>query len=101
MNSHCSERVAKWHAPMDNWPLRLLSIVLGFIHIGLVMWNPVSYADHIGGFNMVKGVLLIWAVCSSVVYGIGFKPRHWIWQITFSPYFSLIILTVLTVVRFS
>ncbi len=39
----------------------------------MVMWEPHKYADRIGGFNEVVGPLLIWAVCSSMIYGVGFK----------------------------
>ncbi|GAK84462.1 Cyd operon protein YbgE [Vibrio ponticus] len=41
--------------------------------------------------------LLIWAVCSSMVFGLSFKPRNWYWQVLFSPYISLGILSYLTI----
>ncbi|MDN3613638.1 MAG: cyd operon protein YbgE [Vibrio gallaecicus] len=93
--------VNKLHKPMDKTLLRVLSLVLGFLHVGLVMWEPEAYANSIGGFNAIIGPLFIWAVCSSMVYGIGFKPRAWFWQVWFSPYFSLAILLYLTVQRMS
>jgi cyd operon protein YbgE len=64
------------------------------------MWDPEAYAESIGGFNAVIGPMLIWAVCSSMVFGVGFKPRAWVWQLLFSPYASLTILLYLTVLRF-
>nr|WP_275665638.1 MULTISPECIES: cyd operon protein YbgE [unclassified Vibrio] len=88
------------HQPMDKTLLRVLSLVLGFVHVGLVMWDPEAYAESIGGFNAVIGPMLIWAVCSSMVFGVGFKPRAWVWQLLFSPYASLTILLYLTVLRF-
>lgn len=94
--SKLGEQVAKLHAPMDKGLLRALSFLLGLFHIAMVMWEPHQYADRIGGFNEVVGPLLIWAVCSSMVYGVGFKPRFWLWQILFSPYISFVILIYLT-----
>ncbi|EEY38256.1 hypothetical protein VII_002010 [Vibrio mimicus MB451] len=35
-----------------------------------------------------------------MVFGIGFKPRYWLWQIIFSPYISLAILSYITAVQF-
>ncbi|TOH31943.1 cyd operon protein YbgE [Vibrio parahaemolyticus] len=53
-----------------------------------------------GGFNAVIAPALIWALCSSMVFGVGFKPRNWYWQLLFSPYFSLAILIYLTALYF-
>ena len=97
--SNLAEQIAKLHQPMDKTLLRALSLVLGFMHVGLVMWDPEAYATSIGGFNAIIGPMVIWAVCSSMVYGIGFKPRAWMWQLLFSPYVSLTILLYLTVLR--
>ena len=97
--SNLAEQIAKLHQPMDKTLLRALSLVLGFMHVVLVMWDPEAYATSIGGFNAIIGPMFIWAVCSSMVYGIGFKPRAWIWQLLFSPYVSLTILLYLTVLR--
>jgi cyd operon protein YbgE len=94
--SNLAEQVAKLHQPMDKTLLRVLSLILGFMHVSLVMWDPEMYAASIGGFNALIGPMLIWAVCSSMVYGIGFKPRSWMWQLLFSPYISLTILLYLT-----
>lgn len=98
--SNLTEQVTKLHQPMDKTLLRVLSLVLGFVHVGLVMWDPEAYAESIGGFNAVISPMLIWAVCSSMVFGVGFKPRAWVWQLLFSPYASLTILLYLTALRF-
>ncbi|MFZ6040542.1 cyd operon protein YbgE [Vibrio natriegens] len=95
--SDLADKVAKLHEPTDKTLLRVLSLILGFIHVGLVMWEPEAYSEAIGGFNAVIAPALIWAVCSSMVFGVGFKPRSWYWQVLFSPYFSLTILLYLTV----
>lgn len=98
--SNLADKVAKLHEPMDKALLRVLALILGFMHVGLVMWDPNAYHREIGGFNAFIAPALIWALCSSMVYGVGFKPRHWYWQVLFSPYFSLAILSYLTALYF-
>ncbi len=94
--SDLADKVAKLHESTDKTLLRVLSLILGFMHAGLVMWNPEAYHEAIGGFNAIISPALIWALCSSMVFGVGFKPRNWYWQVLFSPYFSLSILVYLT-----
>ncbi|WP_447400603.1 cyd operon protein YbgE [Vibrio harveyi] len=98
--SNLADKVAKLHAPMAKTLLRVLALILGFMHVGLVMWDPNAYHREIGGFNAFIAPALIWSVCSSMVYGVGFKPRNWYWQVLFSPYFSLAILIYLTALYF-
>ncbi|MDP5255038.1 MULTISPECIES: cyd operon protein YbgE [unclassified Vibrio] len=80
----------------DKALVRALSLLLGFTHLALVMWDPHQYSLQIGGFNGVISPLLIWSICSSMVSGVGFLPRHWMWQWVFSPLFSLPILFTIT-----
>lgn len=97
--SDLAAQVAKLHAPLDKTLFRVLSLILGFYHVAMLMWDPEVYSASIGGFNAVISPLLIWAVCSSMVFGIGFKPRKWFWQLLFSPYCCLTILLYLTILR--
>lgn len=99
--SNWSTQLTKLHAPVDKTLIKVLSLVLGFYHVAMVMWDPAAYSASIGGFNAFVAPLLIWAVCSSMVFGVGFKPRHWLWQLVFSPYISLLILLYLLVIRLS
>ncbi|MGU3840132.1 cyd operon protein YbgE [Vibrio diabolicus] len=98
--SNLADKVAQLHAPMDKTLLRVLSLILGFTHVGLLMWDPEAYHQAIGGFNSIIAPSLIWSVFSSMVYGVGFKPRNWYWQVLFSPYFSLAILIYLSALYF-
>nr|WP_202597858.1 MULTISPECIES: cyd operon protein YbgE [unclassified Vibrio] len=91
--------LTKLHQWVDKALFRALSIILGFYHVAMVMWDPEAYAASIGGFNVLVAPLLIWGICSSMVFGVGFKPRSWIWQIFFSPYFSLPIMAGFFLVR--
>ena len=97
--SNLAAQVAKLHALLDKALFRVLSLILGFYHVALVMWDPEVYSESIGGFNAIISPLMIWAICSSMVFGLSFKPRNWYWQVLFSPYFSLAILSYLTVLR--
>ncbi|QXO19053.1 MULTISPECIES: cyd operon protein YbgE [Vibrio] len=99
--SNWSTQLANLHAPVDKTLIKVLSLVLGFYHVAMVMWDPAAYSSSIGGFNAFVAPLLIWAVCSSMVFGVGFKPRSWIWQLVFSPYISLPILLYLLGLRLS
>lgn len=94
-----SEMISRCHQVTDKASLKALSLVLGFYHVAMVMWDPTSYAEKIGGFNALIAPLMIWAMCSSMIFGLGFKPRHWIWQLLFSPYISLTILGYLTLIQ--
>lgn len=85
--NNASIQLTKLHQPIDKILFKMLSILLGFYHVAMVMWDPEAYAVSIGGFNALVAPLLIWAICSSMVFGVGFKPRSWVWQIFFSPYF--------------
>lgn len=94
--SNLNQSIEQIHQPMDRWWLRIITILLGFIHVGLFMWEPELYADAIGGFTPLLGLLFVYSVCSSMVYGIGFKPRFWLWQLVFTPYLSLSVLLYLS-----
>lgn len=92
-------QVTEYHKPVDKTLLRVLSLLLGFYHIAMIMWDPELYSQSIGGFNTVISPLMIWALCASMVFGVGFRPRKWFWQLLFSPYISLSILIYLTIIR--
>lgn len=92
-------QVTEYHKPLDKTLFRVLSLVLGFYHVAMIMWDPELYSQSIGGFNTVISPLMIWALCASMVFGVGFRPRKWFWQLLFSPYISLSILIYLTTIR--
>ncbi|EGU61366.1 cyd operon protein YbgE [Vibrio nigripulchritudo ATCC 27043] len=100
MKNNLAISIAKLHEPMDRALLRALSLLLGFGHVALFMWEPTQYAEDIGGFDVFLGPLFVFSVCSSMVYGIGFKPRLWLWQVVFSPYISMPALIFFTAMRF-
>ncbi|MFA0441304.1 cyd operon protein YbgE [Vibrio sp. 10N.286.49.C2] len=99
--SSLNAQVANLHQWLDKTWLRVISLLLGFGHVGIFMWRPDAYAEQIGGFPSGLGLVFVFALCSSMVYGVGFKPRFWLWQIVFSPYIPLTVLSYLTILYVS
>ncbi|WP_394241206.1 cyd operon protein YbgE [Vibrio astriarenae] len=98
--SNLNHQIQSLHQPIDKALFRALSLLLGFMHVGLLMWEPSLYSEAIGGFNAFIAPLMILAMCSSMIFGIGFKPLFWLWQLLFSPYLSLSVLGYLTIAYF-
>jgi cyd operon protein YbgE len=73
-------------------------MALGFLHVGLLMWEPTEYAQLIGGFSLLKASLLIWAMCTSMIVGVGFNPYTLKFKLIFSPYVAMLILLTFTVI---
>ncbi|MCW8346536.1 cyd operon protein YbgE [Vibrio sp. ZSDZ65] len=95
--SNLNETFTNAHKWLDKTWLKAIALLMGFAHVGLFMWRPDAYAEQIGGFTPLLGLAFVLSLCSSMVYGVGFKPRLWVWQILFSPYISLTVLSYLTV----
>lgn len=70
---------------MDKGPLRALSLLLALVTAGGVLWDPTRFADHTGRLPAPQALLLIWAICSAVIHGVGFRPQQTRWQALFSP----------------
>ncbi|MDG3087716.1 cyd operon protein YbgE [Vibrio hannami] len=98
--SNLATKVAEIHRPVERALFRALSILMVFMHAGLVLWEPTQYAQAIGGFNTVISPLMIWAICTGVIFGVGFTPINWYWRVLFSPYISLLVLGYLTFLYF-
>lgn len=88
------------HQPMRCFPLQLLALVMALTVAALVMWDPKHFAQAIGGFGPVIAPLMIWATCSAVMFGMGFVPHRWYWQVFFSPMIALPILLYVLALRF-
>lgn len=61
------------------------SLVMALSVAAGVMWDPTQFAKAIGGFTPLNAPAIIWATCAGFVHGIGFKARHWFWQLFFFP----------------
>ncbi|MDO6705673.1 cyd operon YbgE family protein [Photobacterium sp. 1_MG-2023] len=93
--------VKKSHAWLAWSPLRVLALGMGLVTGGLVMWDPALFAQAIGGFGPVVSPALIWSCCAAMIFGVGFVPHRWYWQLLFTPYLALPILAAILWLRLS
>ncbi|WP_337008364.1 cyd operon protein YbgE [Pantoea sp. AS142] len=79
---------------MEKGPLRALSLLLALLTAGGVMWDPTRFASHAGQLPALQGMALIWAVCSGVIHGVGFRPQKTRWQALFTPLPAMLVLLI-------
>jgi len=77
---------------MDKGLLRALSLVAALLLAGCMIWDPTQFAASSSKLAIWQGLLLMWAVCSGVIHGVGFRPHRLLWQGIFSPLPALLIL---------
>lgn len=77
---------------MDKGPLRALSLIMALLLAGCVFWEPARFAARTSSLSIWQGMALIWAVCSGVIHGIGFRPLRVRWRGIFSPFPAFVIL---------
>ncbi|MFB4340136.1 cyd operon protein YbgE [Pantoea sp. CS_6] len=77
---------------MDKGPLRALSLILALWLGGCLLWDPARYATRPEGILLWQGIVLIWAVCTGVIHGSGFRPRRLRWRAFFAPLPALLVL---------
>ncbi|XNM67206.1 cyd operon protein YbgE [Escherichia coli] len=71
--------IATLYAIMDKRPLRALSLLMALALAGCIFWDPSRFAAKTSELEIWHGFLLMWAVCTGVIHGVGFRPRaiHW------------------------
>ncbi|KOC92924.1 cyd operon protein YbgE [Winslowiella iniecta] len=84
--------IAQLYDVMDKSPLRALSLVLALLLAGCMFWEPSRFAAKTGPLSLWQGLLMMWAVCTGVIHGVGFRQRRLRWRALFSPLPSQIIL---------
>ena len=84
--------IAKLCAVMDKGPLRALSLVMALLLAGCVFWDPARFAAKTSDYEIWQGFLMMWAVCSGVIHGVGFRPAALQWQGIFCPLIADIVL---------
>ncbi|MDE9500265.1 cyd operon protein YbgE, partial [Xenorhabdus bovienii] len=65
----------KCHQLMDKGPLRAFILIIALVLASCVFWTPARFAANTSSLQIWQGILLIWAVCSGVTFGIGFHPK--------------------------
>lgn len=86
--------IATLYAVMDKRPLRALSFMLALVLAGCIFWDPTRFAAKTSELEIWHGFLLMWAVCTGVIHGVGFRPRAVHWQGIFCPLLADIVLIV-------
>ncbi|KAA1177640.1 cyd operon protein YbgE [Photorhabdus heterorhabditis] len=78
---------------MDKGSIRGLILILALVVACCVFWAPAArFAANTSSLHIWQGILLIWAVCTGVTFGIGFHPRSIVWRIFFCPLPAFLIL---------
>lgn len=80
------------YAVTDKGPLRVLSLVMALVLAGCVFWQPCEFASSTSQLQVWHGIILIWAVCTGLIHGFGFRPYRSVWKAFFSPLPAMIIL---------
>lgn len=55
-------------------------ILMALLLAGCIFWDPSRFAAKTNELEIWHGFLLMWAVCSGVIHGVGFRPRAVHWQ---------------------
>lgn len=84
--------IAHLYQLMDKGPLRVLSLVAALLLAGCMFWDPSRFAANSSQLAVWQGLVMMWAVCSGVIHGVGFRPRRLRWQGFFSPLPALLVL---------
>nr|WP_308417122.1 cyd operon protein YbgE [Yersinia pestis] len=66
----------KLYELMDKGPLRALSLVLAFALAFCVFWDPTRFAAATSSLEVWQEVFIVWAVCTGVIHGVGFRPKQ-------------------------
>ncbi|WNN45649.1 MULTISPECIES: cyd operon protein YbgE [Winslowiella] len=86
--------IARLYDVMDKSPLRALSLVLALLLAGCMFWEPSRFAAKTSPLYIWQGLLMMWAVCTGVIHGVGFRQRRLLWRTLFSPLLAQIILVL-------
>ncbi|SQI41594.1 cyd operon protein YbgE [Leminorella richardii] len=82
----------KLYAVMDKGPLRALSLILAFSLAFCVFWDPSRFAAKTSVVAVWQSFLVMWAICTGVVHGVGFRPKKTLWKAFFTPLPAIAIL---------
>ena len=74
----------------DNRNVARMALLLA----GCIFWDPSRFAAKTSELEIWHGFLLMWAVCSGVIHGVGFRPRAVHWQGIFCPLIADIVLAL-------
>ncbi|MDR0218488.1 MAG: cyd operon protein YbgE [Enterobacteriaceae bacterium] len=84
--------VDKLHQLMNKGLLRTLILIMALGLALCVLWDPTRFAANTSSLPTGIGMLLVWAACSGVIFGVGFNPKHVAWRLFFHPLPAFLIL---------
>ncbi|WP_114191801.1 cyd operon protein YbgE [Edaphovirga cremea] len=87
----------KLYDVVDKGPLRALSLVMALVLTGCIFWDPTPFASRTSQLETWQGLLMIWAVCSGIIHGFGFRPKRAIWRAFFAPLPAMVILAAMLI----
>lgn len=84
--------VDKIYSAMHKGPFRILILFMAFAMAFCVLWDPTLFAANTSFLATWQELLLIWATCSGIIFGIGFLPNKAFWRYFFHPLPAILIL---------
>ncbi|WP_350306896.1 cyd operon protein YbgE [Photorhabdus viridis] len=84
--------IDKCYRLMDKGPVKGLILIIALLLASCVFWDPARFAANTSSLHLWQGILLIWAVCAGVIFGMDFHPRNIVWRIFFFPLPAFLIL---------
>lgn len=82
----------KLYAIMDKGPIRALSLILAFSMAFCVFWEPAQFAAKTSDIAVWQSFAIMWAVCTGIIHGVGFRPHKTRWKAFFTPLPAIAIL---------
>jgi len=95
-----NETIDLLHRPFSYFLARLVSLFAGISISCMLLFNFQRVSDDAVTLGLGYLSLLMLALSTSFIHGLGFYPRFWLWKLLFSPYFSWLILLTFTVFIF-
>ncbi|PHM36048.1 cyd operon protein YbgE [Xenorhabdus innexi] len=84
--------VDRFYQLMNKGLLRALILIMALGLALCILWEPTIFASNTSSLMVWQGILLIWAICSGVIFGVGFNPEHFVWRLLFHPLPAFLIL---------
>lgn len=84
--------VDKIYTLMNKGLFRILILFMAFAMAFCILWDPTLFAANTSLLTIWQGLLLIWATCSGIIFGIGFLPNNAFWRYLFHPLAAVLIL---------
>lgn len=84
--------IATLYNMVDKRSLRALSLVMAIVLGISILSVPAVFAAQTSNLEIWHGLVLMWAVCSGFIHGIGFHLRSIVWQGLFCPILAILLL---------